>query len=1010
MSQAKLTLRPPPNVDFVQGYPGIPPGAPDRPQAAVKGAIEVRVGPTGVKAKWVRIELRKIETLPGGGLANTFFDFVGQSPLNLWQSQGEYSSLTTQDFPFYIRIPESIPPSIALEKGGAYAAIISATERLLIYPNTAGIKYELIATLCIKGKKGFFRRDKHVVLSTSAPIIIDKHELHSTWPVYAQPETRNLSQEGVTLVVDRTHTCYGPGDRVSVNATVRSEVPQTVILRGFEFALRETMVFRAGGQASGKKSAPQVKMSIIGEQKVPVNATLYGGALHKAELAVSIPERHTTTTLNAARHIDITYVLTVKALLSSGQPVMIDLPVIISNWPKSVSVAAVRRIGLASNVASHTPGGQQPAPQIGQHIVPPSTIGSSVSSPPPTTIPTSAPLQRPPTANTAHSRTESVTDGPSDIVRPAATSYNTAPALGGLSRVDEFGRPRAGSIDPEPQVQTIGGPARPFVESDGVRLRARSNTANTANRLTVTNFADDMPEEVRQQQQQQLAARSHARQASLTARAGPVTRAATSGWLTAEEEKKRLYESAQAKVEAAHQGNIPRASSPVYSKLARTAWPTAEEEKASCSPRPRMPFVDARKHGAGTGSPPPESTHSRNGSLNAQPGMSAGAALYSQAMSLSRETHRQLVGRIITSSLAKRTNASYIFQLCAVAAPASAPAPTPSPPNSAPVSYNALYPTATTPAPITTPPPPGPGELPPAFSPGPNGQPQYLSEKEKLRRAYEERDRAALAAQSPSPPTPTPNGPPAINGPPIGSAPPDYMPSPVPYSPPPPQQPNGIGSALSEKEILRRRFEQQDAAALANNRTAPPPTPPPRSVDGHVSAYAAWIRAWLSSVDCGRGEGPPPSNVRSGGTGCLCRLCPPASPPPPGYVNGINGVNGVNGINGANVARNGSINSVSLDYSRIPPPPPLAPKPPKEYIHETQEEDQKIAAQIQAIDKETDSGSPDPTVKAGLSVEQSLPYSSYTTTLPLLLHLRRLLYLRRVRLCLPSSVWMTPKV
>ncbi|KAI0093987.1 hypothetical protein BDY19DRAFT_881509, partial [Irpex rosettiformis] len=297
------------------GYPGIPPGAPDRPQAAVKGAIEVRVGPTGVKAKWVRVELRKIETLPGGGLANTFFDFVGQSPLNLWQSQGEYSSLETQDFPFYIRIPESIPPSIALEKG-------------------AGVKYELIATLCIKGKKGFFRRDKHVVLSTSAPIIIDKHELHSTWPVYAQPETRNLAQDGITLVVERTHTCYGPGDRVTVNATVRSDTTQTVILRGFEFALRETMVFRAGGQASGKKSAPQVRMNVIGEQKVPVNATLYGGALHKAELAVLVPERHTTTTLNAARHIDITYVLTVKALLSSGQPIMIDLPVIISNWPK----------------------------------------------------------------------------------------------------------------------------------------------------------------------------------------------------------------------------------------------------------------------------------------------------------------------------------------------------------------------------------------------------------------------------------------------------------------------------------------------------------------------------------------------------------------------------------------------------------------------------------------------------------------------------------------------------
>lgn len=98
------------------GYPGIPPGGPDRPQAAVKGvrhslllcfhspspspqAIEVRVGQQGVKAKWVRIELRKIETLPGGGVANTFFDFVGQSPINLWQSPNdEYSTLHTVSY------------------------------------------------------------------------------------------------------------------------------------------------------------------------------------------------------------------------------------------------------------------------------------------------------------------------------------------------------------------------------------------------------------------------------------------------------------------------------------------------------------------------------------------------------------------------------------------------------------------------------------------------------------------------------------------------------------------------------------------------------------------------------------------------------------------------------------------------------------------------------------------------------------------------------------------------
>jgi len=57
--------------------------------------VEVRMGPQGVKAKYVRIELRKVETLPGGGVQNAFYDYVGQSPVNLWQSSEEYSLLNS---------------------------------------------------------------------------------------------------------------------------------------------------------------------------------------------------------------------------------------------------------------------------------------------------------------------------------------------------------------------------------------------------------------------------------------------------------------------------------------------------------------------------------------------------------------------------------------------------------------------------------------------------------------------------------------------------------------------------------------------------------------------------------------------------------------------------------------------------------------------------------------------------------------------------------------------------
>jgi hypothetical protein len=185
--------------------------------------------------------------------------------------------------------------------------------------------------------RGFLRRRKSIMQSTTAPIIIDKHELHSTWPLYQQPESRQITKEGVLLVVERAQTCYGPGDRVAVMATLKSDGHQAVILRGFEFTLKETTIFH-GGTSSSKKSAPQVKTAVIGEQKVPVHATINGGSQHRAELYCIIPKDHTTTSLTSARHIDIIYTINVKALMDTGAHVLIDLPVIVSNWPRCVDI------------------------------------------------------------------------------------------------------------------------------------------------------------------------------------------------------------------------------------------------------------------------------------------------------------------------------------------------------------------------------------------------------------------------------------------------------------------------------------------------------------------------------------------------------------------------------------------------------------------------------------------------------------------------------------------------
>lgn len=913
MSQVKIALQPPPNVDFVVGYPGIPPAAKDRPQAAVKGAVEVRVGPQGVKAKWVRVELKKIETLPGGGQTNSYFDFVGSSPLNLWQSSEEYGLLQSQDLPFHIRIPESIPPSIALERG-------------------AGIRYELVATVCTLGKKGFFRRRKTVVTSQATTIIIDKHELHSTWPVYAQTDTRSVTQDGVHLTAERQRTCFGPGDRVSVMAILKSDSVHPVVLRGFEFSLKETTIFRAGTQAGGtsKRSGPQVKVGLVGEQKVPLNVTLFGGMQHKAEVGCLIPNTHTTTTLNAARHIDITYAIVVKAWFGSMQAVTMELPVIVSNWPRSVSEEAIRRIGVAPSLCMTTPSSNAP------------------TGPTPT---------RPLTGNSQTSDYNSSAQGHGrNPLTPPASSiqYNTAPsAQNGDNQhddleVDELGALQSrqsrvpGTVDhpgyglpaPNPMgsIQEHSAAAARPVGGSGRRRRGSATAVGTQNRFTITNISDRDAEVREAVEQAQMAARQQ--QPTSPTRG-------QRGWLTAEEEKKKLYESARAKVEQV-QGSAamaPQSSTsetspqPKGSPSFRAAWPTAEEEKVRLFDKAQATAKRTQALGANSG-------HSRESSeTNGSPGISKPSRSVSASMSAGAALYQHAV-----SSMNKNPTSDTSPNASANVSPARSPHP-PSPPasssskivphypsaeeekaalqryhqaklavdrsqntqyatregissSSAPVAYDTLYPSSSISRSASYGAQPSGSDMPPPFD-GPNGQPQYLNEKEKLRRHHEAQDAAALAAQSSSAPLDTS---------------PSYTASPSYF---PPGQ-LAETSGLSEKELLRRRFEEQDAAALAQqqphspppravNGSRLPPPPVPSSVSGSRPLTAAEEKAQLRAKYAAE-EQQANGNGSASASGFVSHHPPPSSAVP----------------------------------SYPPPPPPLMPRPPAEYIQETQEEDARV--------------------------------------------------------------------
>ncbi|SPO41003.1 uncharacterized protein PSFLO_06485 [Pseudozyma flocculosa] len=340
MSQPKLTLRPPPHREFVQGYPGIA-GSSTRSPAHLAGNVEVRLGTKGLKAAWLRIELRKLETLPGG---ESWGELIGRGPIDVWtaskqeafKSEDErgWEVLQTADFPFQVAIPEGLPPSAKLDK-------------------QAGVAYELVTSLCVRSKKGLLRKETtSSIIQNTHPIWLEKHELHSSWPVYHYPDEHETALDGIRVKLHRSQTCYGPGDQVDVRILVSSDSVSPVKLKNVSFSIRETITFRGGTRkAFGSKSAASQKTETLASKTKPLGKKVYKGDIHTFDLSCTIPKSHTLMTIQTAKHIEVAYTLRVQ-VEAGKKPIILDhLPITLSNFARTVSDATVDKIGFVPGLS-----------------------------------------------------------------------------------------------------------------------------------------------------------------------------------------------------------------------------------------------------------------------------------------------------------------------------------------------------------------------------------------------------------------------------------------------------------------------------------------------------------------------------------------------------------------------------------------------------------------------------------------------------------------------------------
>ena len=318
---AKLSLRAPAHLPFIQGWPGIPASS-NRQQQAVRGIVELRIGPQPIKARWVRVEIRKHETLPPGFPSTSSSSSTSDSKTwehvgdicTLWQSPAgkEWDDLQQADFKFYLPLPVNIPPSIDFAKG-------------------TGVRYELVAALCYRKKGGIFKRESAPILKISEPLRITKHELHSAWPLYNNPDTRTSSSSDrqINLTISRPSSAFGPTDRILFTATIKSARPKSFRLKGFDCNLNEIITAipqnPPTGSTKSRKSKPPAppfsKTRTIGTMRYPMDEIVNLGEEKSARIDITVPVERLSVTVESARTMEVRFELEVKAVCEGMQEI-----------------------------------------------------------------------------------------------------------------------------------------------------------------------------------------------------------------------------------------------------------------------------------------------------------------------------------------------------------------------------------------------------------------------------------------------------------------------------------------------------------------------------------------------------------------------------------------------------------------------------------------------------------------------------------------------------------------
>ena len=316
------TLRPPPNRDFMQGYPGIS-GRDTRPEAHFAGTVTVTNVSKGMTVSWIHIELAKIESLPSN---KAWTEFIGTEPISVWHAaDGEgandtYLPLDRTTFDFAIPIPRNLPPSMMIDK-------------------RSGIRYCLVATMAAQVRRGIFRKvDVPVTAEASCFVTLPKFEMLSSWPMLNLPEEYEAQARSFRMKIMKNRIYFAVGEPIALRAIVHSHTNVPRKVKNIKVSLLQTLITSEGGGQSSKEVVLATKSHSIRKKLANDEVGMY-------DLSVIVPKRRTLMDVSAAEHIEVYHNIIVELATEVEKLVIDKVLVRITPFTETASAAIMGRIG-----------------------------------------------------------------------------------------------------------------------------------------------------------------------------------------------------------------------------------------------------------------------------------------------------------------------------------------------------------------------------------------------------------------------------------------------------------------------------------------------------------------------------------------------------------------------------------------------------------------------------------------------------------------------------------------